>query len=236
MITAFLRLPFTFEPEALAEDYRTCVSWEWKRHFNTSDFEGNWDGIALRSASGDSTDIKAHPDAVYADTKLLEGCPVFRGVLSRFECDREAVRLLRLAPGSEIKEHSDPGGGYASGSFRVHVPVQTNPKVRFRVGGHDVPMEAGSCWYADFGLPHSVRNDGEADRIHLVVDLLRNEWTDSLFREAGYDFEAEARGRSQPLAVKIQMLEHLSAMDNEAARRLAANLRLEIQAEQSGEP
>jgi len=234
MPTPFLRLPFTFDPQALAADCALCVSREWQRHFNTRDFEGNWDGIALRSATGSELDILAHPSTSYADTVLLGSCAYFRSVIDRFQCSKESVRLLRLAPGSEIKEHSDPDAGYSSGSFRIHVPVHTHPQVRFRVGGQDVRMEEGESWYADFGLPHSVRNEGATDRIHLVIDAVRNHWTDEVFREAGYDFEAEKKAKAQPLAVKIQMLEHLKAMDSEGARKLVAELTLEIEAETRG--
>jgi hypothetical protein len=234
MPTAFLRLPFSFDPAALEADYERCVSRDWKGHFNSADYAGNWDGIALRSASGGERDILAIPDAAYVDTPLLESCPCFRSVIESFECVRESARLLRLAPGSEIKEHADRGAGYADGSFRIHVPVRTNPGVRFRVGGHDLRMEPGECWYADFALPHSVRNEGAADRIHLVIDLVRNDWTDALFREAGYDFEADERAKAYPLEVRIQMLGQLERMDNEGARRLAAQLRLEIEAENRG--
>ena len=161
----------------------------------------------------------------------MDACACFRSVVDRFECDKESIRLLRLAPGSRIKEHSDRGAGYSSGSFRIHVPVSTNPRVRFVVGGAEVRMEPGGCWYADFGLPHSVSNDGVTDRIHLVIDAVRNPWTDALFREAGYDFEAEERAKAYPRDVKILMLERLKAMDNEGARRLCAELTLEIEAE-----
>ena len=234
--TAFLRLPFQFDPEALRADGDACVALSWKRHFNAADFQGSWDGIALRSPSGAADDIRAHPGMEYADTPLLEGCRYFKAVLDRFECEKESVRLLRLAPGSEIKEHSDPGAGYSSGAFRIHVPVRTNPGVRFLVGGSLVRMEPGESWYADFGLPHSVKNDGETDRIHLVIDALRNPWTDAVFREAGYDFEAEARARAYPLEVKVQMLERLRSMDSAAARELVAQLTAEIEAEQGRPP
>src|SRR5690348_14428200 len=127
MLTPFLRLPFSFDRDSLRSDYERCVSREWQRHFNARDFEGDWDGISLRSVSGGERDILPHPAQPYTDTPQLTACAGFRSVIDRFECVKESVRLLRVAPGSEIKEHSHPGAGYASGSFRIHVPVRTNP-------------------------------------------------------------------------------------------------------------
>jgi quercetin dioxygenase-like cupin family protein len=57
----------------------------------------------------------------------------------------------------------------------------TDPRVGFFLGGERVPLGEGECWYMDFNLPHRVENDGDAARVHLVVDCVVNEWVRSLF-------------------------------------------------------
>jgi hypothetical protein len=135
---------------------------------------------------------------------------------------------MRLAAGSEILEHHDPGASYAEGFFRLHVPITTNPDVDFIVGGAGITMQAGECWYADFTLPHSVRNRGKSDRIHLVVDGRRNAWSDALFSRAGYDFAAEAESRRPRRETTLQVIAELRARGSETDLRIAAQLEHEI--------
>ena len=72
--------------------------------------------------------------------------------------------------------HSDFALGYEDGEVRLHVPITTNPGARFRHNGAELSMRPGECWYVNVNRPHAVANDGEADRVHLVVDCLVNDW------------------------------------------------------------
>jgi len=229
MSNRFLQLPFVFDPDQLRQDLGYCQSRSWTNHFNAADYAGSWTSLSLRSASGLETDILAHdqPNG-YRDTAVLAKCPYFRAVLSRFEADLQAVRLLSLAPGSVIREHTDQHLSYEYGCFRLHIPLQTGSDVQFRVDGTDLLMQPGECWYANFNLPHSVRNNGSTDRIHLVIDGLRNDWSDGLFGRAGYDAEAERRARNPSTATKQQMITELERMDSDTARQLISTLRREI--------
>lgn len=229
---ADLRLPFHFDTALLERDLASCLAQEWKLHFNQNDYDGSWTGIALRSATGKSHDIHAHPvDDAYHDTPLLAHCPYFREVLGEFQCETETVRLLRLAPGSVIKEHRDRGLGYAFGTFRIHIPIRTDAAVSFLVGGEEVPMKSGECWYADFDLPHSVTNESASERVHLVIDCKRNEWSDELFRRAGYDFEEEKRKQEPDAETKRRIREELLRMNTELSRKMAQELGPENAAE-----
>ena len=225
---AFLRLPFEFDVELLQRDFDTCLSSpDWARHVNTRDYSGEWTGIALRSNTGHASDIVARPSSDgYRDTPLLARCPYFRHVLQQFACEVESARLLRLAAGSRIKEHRDRNECYASGAFRLHVPIHTNPLVSFRVEGRVVPMKSGECWYADVDRPHDVANESASDRIHLVVDCCRNAWSDDVFRAAGYDFVEESRRRIDE-QTRRRMIEELRRMDTPVARQLIEQLTAE---------
>jgi len=38
-------------------------------------------------------------------------------------------------------------------------------------------MKVGEFWAVDtVGRPHGARNDSEVDRVHLLVDVLPNDW------------------------------------------------------------
>jgi|SRR5919205_1071595 hypothetical protein len=177
-----LRLPYTFDPAALRAGLAEVGPGDWVPHYNEQYYEGDWSGVALRSVGGSASQL--FPDPVkpkpYADTPLLGRCPYFREVLRAFECPLEAVRLLRLGAGARIREHSDFDLGLRYGVVRVHVPVLTNPRVEFFLGGERVEMAEGESWYLDFSLPHRVENGGTSDRVHLVMDCVVNDWVRAL--------------------------------------------------------
>ena len=85
-----------------------------------------------------------------------------RGVFPR-------VMLARMAPGGVIQPHIDANPA-AKWPHKIHVPLQTNDKVGFRIGDviHHFPV--GEAVEVNNLGPHAVRNDGETDRIHLIFE------------------------------------------------------------------
>jgi hypothetical protein len=157
---------------------------EWSPHYNANDYGGQWRGAALRSANGSVRDLRAQAFD-FAGTPLLDRCPYFREVLAAFHCPLKSVRLLALAPGSFIREHTDNALEYAGGEVRIHIPVQTSSDVEFYVAGERLLLEEGGCYYVNVNLPHRVNNCGTTERIHLVIDANVDEWIHNLFRQAG---------------------------------------------------
>ena len=141
-----LRLPLDFDPAALREDLARIPSDRWIAHFNKQQYEGDWSGVALRGPANITHPIQAlfaNPGTTdWAYTDLHDLCPYFAQVLSRFECPLLSVRLLRLAPGSVITEHTDHSLGFEDGEVRLHVPILTNPRVEFLLNGARVPLRA----------------------------------------------------------------------------------------------
>lgn len=230
MKIAFLKLPFHFSEEKLLNDLGICKNYNFTSHFNKNDYSGEWTSIALRSQNGEMDNIFALPqgEKKYKDTELLEKCVYFREIVDSFECEKESIRLLNLKPGSFIKEHTDYNLGYEDGIFRIHIPVTTNEGVHFFINSEEVKMLPSECWYGNFNLPHSVRNAGQTDRIHLVMDCLRNDWSDNLFAECGYNFEAENKPPEFSRETKLQMIEHLKLMDTETSREMISRLEKDL--------
>lgn len=224
----FHKFSFRFDSKKLGSDLIKCQHKEWPLHFNKNDYTGTWSSYSLRSISGKEDDILATPNAQFFDTEALSNCKYLQEIINFFECEKEAIRLLSLSPNSFIKEHTDANAGYKDGFFRIHVPIQTNDQVIFKVSGHLLPMKMGECWYADFNLPHYVSNYGKCDRIHLVIDCIRNEWSDKLFAAAGYDFETEKRVVYNKENI-LQMIECLKIMNTETANKLIVDLELELE-------
>jgi hypothetical protein len=183
-----LRLPLQFDPERLAHDLARLSSVPWTAHFVQQNYEGNWSAIALRmpaTARHPIQMILSDPGCTdFVDTALLAGAPYFQDVLGQFECPLLSVRLMRLSPGSIIKEHCDHDLSFEQGTVRVHVPVVTNPNVDFRLNGVRCEMPSGSTWYLRLSDPHSVANRGTTDRVHMVIDAVVNGWLADLFARA----------------------------------------------------
>lgn len=175
-----LRLPFAFDSEPLAADLQRLHATLWTEHFVKQNYHGDWSVIALRAPAGARHPVQmiySDPAATaFEDTPYLAGCPAFRTVLERFACPLQAVRLMRLTPGSIIREHSDNDLSFEHGSVRFHVPVTTNDNVVFELNRRRVVLQAGSCWYLRLSDPHQVANFGTTDRVHLVIDATVNDW------------------------------------------------------------
>lgn len=183
-----LQLPLSFDPTRLARDLDALSATPWTAHYVQQNYEGEWSVIPLRCAAGETHPIRmiySDPTAMaFVDTPFLEPCPYFRDVIAAFACEVRAVRLMRLGAGSVIKAHTDLDLDIESGAARVHVPVVTHPEVDFRLNGARVEMKAGEAWYLRLSDPHAVANRGTTDRVHLVLDLVADDWLTGLFEGA----------------------------------------------------
>ncbi|MFN2529912.1 MAG: aspartyl/asparaginyl beta-hydroxylase domain-containing protein [Pyrinomonadaceae bacterium] len=184
MLASF-KLPFIFDTEPLRREVETIPQTAWSRHFNAHYYDGAWDGVALRSIGGTIDRIYQDPrgGGKIVDTPILARCENLRQVLATFQCEIRLARLLRLSPGSSIKEHRDYYLGFEEGEVRLHIPITTDPEVEFFLAGRRVDMQPGECWYLDFSLSHRVSNQSRTDRIHLVLDCVLNDWLRQILSE-----------------------------------------------------
>ncbi len=220
-----LRLPLSFDPDRLQTDLGQIAPEAWVPHFNIHYHDGGWSGVALKSAGGNASGLFPDPEAAptVAPTAWLDRCPYFAEVLSEIRCPQTSARLLRLAPGSAIREHRDYELAFEDGEVRLHVPVSTSPEVEFVLDGQPVPMAPGECWYLNLNLPHRVTNRGVTHRVHLVVDCVVNGWLRSQFPP---EFAAAGReGFERFRAVVLddpELQERLAAVEEAPAFTLTA--------------
>jgi hypothetical protein len=187
-----LQLPLSFDPALLRRDLDALSATPWTAHFVEQNYEGDWSVIPLRCAAGETHPIRmiySDPLATtFVDAPMLAACPYFREVIAAFACPVRNVRLMRLTPGSIIKEHTDLDldveGGVEGGEARVHIPVTTSPEVEFLLNRTRVEMKPGETWYLRLSDPHAVANRGSSDRVHLVLDLEVDDWLTAFFDEA----------------------------------------------------
>lgn len=184
----YLQLKQQFDAPVLRREVQMLADSWWKAHYQTKHYEGNWSIIPLRSINGEADNIYSlhstgNQKPAYKDTSLLQDCPGLSAVLDFFQCEKTAVRLMKLDAGAVIKEHTDHEMSFEEGEVRFHVPLQTNEQVEFYILDERIPMREGECWYLNLSLRHHVKNGGTTDRIHLVIDCLVNDWVKALFAE-----------------------------------------------------
>jgi len=130
------------------------------------------------------------------DTKLqyttlinLEEMKPVLEILDKLPCSYERVRFMKLVKGKVIGKHSDKiDKDIENGNIvRVHIPIRTSKDVIFTIyenardkQGHDHNLKTGHFYYTDVSKPHAVQNNSNEDRIHLVVDCVRNTQLTSL--------------------------------------------------------
>ena len=76
----------------------------------------------------------------------------------------------RLA-GGRILPHRDSHPSFGAG-HRIHVPIVTNPRVRFMIDGRPFQLEVGQAYEINNQKVHSVMNKGDVDRINFIFDYV----------------------------------------------------------------
>jgi mannose-6-phosphate isomerase-like protein (cupin superfamily) len=228
----YCKLPLQFDAARLLQESNGLAAGLWRQHYNRRDYEGSWSVIPLRSFMGNmeanfSAPVGSGGQNHYQDTELMAHCPYIQTVLAALHCEKTAVRLMNLAAGAVIKEHSDDALALEDGEARLHIPVQTNPDVAFFVAGEQIPLQQGECWYLNLSLPHRVQNLGNSDRIHLVVDCLVNDWLLACMERPGAikkEIDVPENQHTYTDAEKQQIIAQLQSMGTATADALAAQL------------
>lgn len=84
----------------------------------------------------------------------------------------QVVNLLfaKLPARKQIPSHIDTGFMLTT-CRRFHVPIITNDGVEFTINGESFKMEQGYVYEINNNLTHSVVNNGNKDRVHLIFDI-----------------------------------------------------------------
>jgi hypothetical protein len=162
----FIQLPLRFDAAVLAAEVAALGEDAWRPH--PQGYPGNT-ALTLVTTGGDA-DSDAVTGAMLPTPHLLR-CPYLMQVMASLGAVWGRSRLMRLSGHAEVTPHVDLNY-YWRERVRVHVPIVTQPTVRFRCGDADIHMAAGECWIFDTWRMHHVINDAERARIHLVADTV----------------------------------------------------------------
>lgn len=200
------RLDLDLDVEAFADEVE-AASVGWAEHYSSYNKRKSWWAVSLRGYGGRVGFIEKPDEMSKAwkkknaeklewkieDTPLRAQLPGVEEILSAIPGKKHRVRLMRLdGAGGELSRHADitdRTAGTSDGSLmRIHVPLRTSPGVRFQswtaegsvLDRHFAP---GEVFYLDTRKPHRAINEGDASRIHLVVDVEASEALRSLLVE-----------------------------------------------------
>lgn len=146
----------------------------------------HWQAIALRNGNGDSGFDGLHLFQVLEggklkpcmDTEWMAHTEYIPQIIEQIETNYGTkvglVRLLKLTPHKDIQEHKDGifFGLHDGNIFRMHIPIFTNPQVKFYIEDRAYFLEPGKFYYMNVSKNHHVTNNSDQDRIHLVLDLV----------------------------------------------------------------
>lgn len=146
----------------------------YKTHKDTKMFQLRYMDYNWNSFSGvkpEYYDVNKINDDL-AQFQVLE---IFKDLEQEYECTVVRAELVNMLANTSIRPHLD-GGDMLNVSRRCHIPIITNDKVYFTVLNNTVNMEEGYCYEINNGMLHSVKNDSDFDRVHLIIDLLPNKY------------------------------------------------------------
>jgi hypothetical protein len=112
----------------------------------------------------------------YEDQSYLTLFPELQKIKFFFKTDIVNMMFYSMTPGANIHPHRDMIGNVQWGGLRFHIPIQTNPNLIFKVSNKRVIMNVAELWALDTSYLHSVSNNGDTERIHLVLDVKVNDW------------------------------------------------------------
>lgn len=161
----FVKLPIRFDAETLEREVRALPASSWVPH--PTGFAGN-EAVRLVTVGGQPTDAFEGP---MRPTENLARCPYIQEVMAELDGVWSRSRLMGLGPGAEVPLHVDAHHHWRT-HLRIHVPVITDPKVRFTCGDETIHMAPGECWLFDSFRWHRVQNDWTERRVHLVLDTV----------------------------------------------------------------
>lgn len=82
--------------------------------------------------------------------------------------------LINLPKNKKILPHIDSGDEHFFKTNRIHIPIITNDMCQFTVSNEMIHMKEGQMWEINNSFKtHSVDNNGDTDRIHLLIDFQR---------------------------------------------------------------
>jgi hypothetical protein len=151
--------PLWVEDESLQNTYPV--------HRNTRSIIFQW--LEDDPPEGTEPGVKRHD---YAPANLSEAAYACAAKLeAHFPGKLTLMTLAELGPRGKIFSHRDTGS-IITAVHRCHIPIMTNPDVHFLIDRQSYRMEANAAYEFDNTRVHSVINQSDVRRVHLICDVM----------------------------------------------------------------
>lgn len=99
--------------------------------------------------------------------------PIVFGLMARVEAVAlGGILITRVPAGQQVAPHDDRGRWHPEHyTTKAYVPLATNPQCYSTCGDERVTMATGDAWLFDNLKVHSTVNQGETDRVTLIVSM-----------------------------------------------------------------
>ena len=100
--------------------------------------------------------------------------PVMHSIIGQcYPAGGTIIRAMaaKLLAGGKITSHRDAHPSFHMG-HRIHVPIITNPRVRFMIDGRPYRFQVGQAYEINNQKNHGVMNKGAEDRITFIFDYV----------------------------------------------------------------
>ena len=99
--------------------------------------------------------------------------PIVFGLMSRVEAvELGGILLTRVPAGCQVAPHDDRGRWHSEWfQTKAYLPLASNPACSNSCGDERVTMAVGEAWLFDNLQTHSTVNEGQTDRITLIVSM-----------------------------------------------------------------
>ena len=79
------------------------------------------------------------------------------------------ILITKIPPNGRIEPHVDSNWHADFYNCKLYIPIQTNQYCMNRCEEELVVMRQGDCWYFNNAVEHEVMNNGDDDRITLII-------------------------------------------------------------------
>lgn len=134
-------------------------------HKHTETLEIMWDMESLQTNKIGKTHTNFYKLKIETFLEIIK--PLYESIYGEGYFVR--VLLVKLKAKTKIAPHVDNGESLIN-CKRTHIPIITNDYVTFTVGGETKCLKEGEIWEIDNTKEHSVINDSNENRIHLIID------------------------------------------------------------------
>lgn len=167
--TSQILMAIQFHPE-LWDRYAQRKGYEGTPHLAMSDIWLRYNDPKNLEQGYDKFTSEHDPVWYPSVNELYAVKPLIFALMYRVQATRlGGVLITKIPPKGRILPHTDKGWHPEYYPVKLYIPLQSNDGCVNRVENELVNMKVGEAWYFNNLVEHEVINDGEDDRITLIV-------------------------------------------------------------------